>query len=671
MKAKNSYFFLNLKLKKLPYYFLVGFLTIGPSLTIGLLSFGGMFAIWPILAPGLITFALSVAYEGEIYLQNVKNALNKLFFKREFLKHYLANEFLRNHFPSDTNSTDCPQFFRDYKALVKQRDLFGHKALDTESTIRRDGIEKSLRDMEKWFAQELLGNKNKPVATEPLSAYQTELRTWLSANEQIKTIKLLKTRALIFKAVLLFSVISGFCMGFGSIYLMVGAFTVIPIIAAIPFALLPILILPLAMNITIAACLQSYNAITDFINNDTLRKWLYKIRDGFKNGLNLRTVALASVALVLFALALVLTICTAGTWWTVVKNAPPLFGWMGKIPGFIVGFIIPLFSGISTLIFDVENTSETLEMLEKGLDKKGNIFQRAIKHTIESFQELRARENWLQILNPFRILLLVTFVPLRAILFVGHILSIAVTTDQIPGPKVIETILKYLSILFAAGSEFVQDGHYFMGHSHSHDHKHGHEHMKEMLEERLGNKPGHSHDADLPTRILQILFSPLFLLAAVWARCASQRNGKIVVRSKPLSEGEVEKAKPVLTFNDAWLKMTGQKKEKTITVPADAKQPSIQWYEEQAVYRIERHKEKQLASPFIKPRLAEEKVEKLTTLQRTIRNPSKLVTMEEQIKAAAADPFYNRQRFFGKGNTKTTEFLEQLPERINAAAPAA
>ena len=662
MKARNSNFFLGLKLKKIPYYFLIGFLTIGPSLTIGLLSFGGMFAIWPILAPGLITFALSVAYEGEIYLQNVKSALNKLFFKREYLKHHLANEFLKNHFP-DTEDPACPQFFRDYKAELNKRALFGHKTLDAASKVSREHIEKSLSDLEKWFAQELLGSKKKRFATEELSAYQIELRAWLSANEQTQTVKLLKTRGLVFKGVVAFSTIAGFCMGFGSIYLMVGVFTMLPVLAAIPFGLLPILIIPLALNIAIAAGLQSYNALTDFINNDTLRKWFNKIRSG---GLNLRTVALASVAFVLFSLALVLTICTAGTWWTVVKNARPLFGWMGKIPGFIVGFVIPLFSGISTLIFDVENTSETLEMIEKGLDKEGNIFQRAIKHTVKSFKELRERENWLQILNPFRILLIVTFLPLLALLFAGHIWSIAVGTDQVPGPKFLEKILRILSIMLAGASESAQDLHYFFGHSHSHGHS-----MKEMLEERLGSKPGHSHDADIPTRILKIFFSPLFLLAAVWAKCASQLNGKESINGRPLLGGKKVDTRMVLSFNDAWKQMTGQKKEKTITLPADAKQPSEAWREEHAIYRIERHKQKQLNSAFVKPELAAAKALKLTELQRKLRNKSKLLTLDEQIKAEAAEPFYNRQRFFGKGNTKTTDFLEQLPERISAAAPAA
>lgn len=88
-------------------------LTVGASLILGFLSFGGMYALWPVLPLAFAGFALSVAYEGEIYLQNIKGALNKLF-KFNYLKNYLAKEYLLNHFPN-TDEENCPQFFKDYK----------------------------------------------------------------------------------------------------------------------------------------------------------------------------------------------------------------------------------------------------------------------------------------------------------------------------------------------------------------------------------------------------------------------------------------------------------------------------------------------------------------------------------------------------------------------------
>ena len=68
-----------MKLKKIPYHLTLLLLTSGASLILGFLSFGGMLALSPLLPLAFAAFALSVAYEGEIYLQNIKGALNKLF----------------------------------------------------------------------------------------------------------------------------------------------------------------------------------------------------------------------------------------------------------------------------------------------------------------------------------------------------------------------------------------------------------------------------------------------------------------------------------------------------------------------------------------------------------------------------------------------------------------
>ena len=65
--------------RKIPYNIALIILTAGASLILGFLSFGGMYALLPFLPLAFAGFALSVSYEGEIYLQNIKGALKKLF----------------------------------------------------------------------------------------------------------------------------------------------------------------------------------------------------------------------------------------------------------------------------------------------------------------------------------------------------------------------------------------------------------------------------------------------------------------------------------------------------------------------------------------------------------------------------------------------------------------
>jgi hypothetical protein len=88
--------------------------------------------------------------------------------------------------------------------------------------------------------------------------------------------------------------------------------------------------------------------------------------------------------------------------------------------------------------------------------------------------------------------------PLRILMFLGHLVSIGVTGDRMPGVPAI------LSALLGIVSEGFEDAHYFFDLDYFFDlggddhHHHGHEH------------------SDLPNQVLSLLFSPIFALAASW-----------------------------------------------------------------------------------------------------------------------------------------------------------
>src|SRR5690606_25178840 len=123
------------------------------------------------------------------------------------------------------------------------------------------------------------------------------------------------------------------------------------------------IILPMAIVAGAAYGMLTYNAITDMINNNTVVKWYNKIRDDLSQGLTVRNVFIASTAVFLVGLAVALTICTAGTWWTIATNARPLFDWMKKMPSFIMGIINPIITGASAIVFNIQNTAESLDMV--------------------------------------------------------------------------------------------------------------------------------------------------------------------------------------------------------------------------------------------------------------------------------------------------------------------
>lgn len=658
MNTKNK----PIDLKKIPYRLALVLLTAGASLILGFLSFGGMYALIPVLPLAVAAFALSAGYEGEIYLQNIKGALNKLL-KRNYLGHRLAKEYLLTHFPEEAKE-GRPQFFKDYQAQLELLAAFEHQELDEESKERQRHISATLKDMEQWLAQQLFPAEEEH--REEQSEYSKELQQWLSTHEQKEWQERLEQRRATFNLVKIFSSLAALFMSLGSTYLIVEAFSVIPFFAAIPFALWPMMILPMALIAGTAYGMLTYNTITDLVNNNTVVKWYNKIRQDLSEGLSVRTVFMASTAALLVGLAIALTVCTAGTWWTVATNARPLFEWMSKMPSFIMGAINPIVTGASAIFFNVQNTAESLEMIDEELNNERNFFERAYQSVIDAFNHVRATENWLQIINPPRIILKLTITPLRIILFFGHLISVALTADRMPG------LPQIAAALIAMISEGFEDAHYFIGSDHATQekhhsgdkHHHHHHDVNTLLKEHLETESGHNHTVDLPTRILKIAATPIYALAALWDSWTSRLNP-----TEELSVDSEEQQQPspkVLSFSQAWNKQLGIEKEENVKICPSAQRPSAAWQIEHSTALIEK-KIQQLQEASVNQEVASAKISQLQGLKKQIRQVAAAGgTLEETLKQEQKNPVYNQHRMFAvvEERTATQVFIEELPERI-------
>ncbi len=699
------------RFKKIPRYLALASLTVGASLILGFLSFGGMYALYPALSLAFAAFGLSVAYEGEVYLQNIKGSFKKLF-KSNYLENHLAKEYLLEHFPENTDSKECPQFFKDYETQLKLLSEFNHKHLDKESKKHKKQIEKTLSDMEKWFALQLFATKKKE--TEKLSVYTERLRDWLKQRGQSEWQERLEKRQSTFNFVKGFSLLAATFMGLGSTYLIVEAFSVIPLMAMIPFAFWPILVVPMAVIAGAAYGMLTYNTITDLINNDTIKKWYTKLRDDLSEGLTTRNLFMAALAIFLVSLAIALTVCTAGTWWTVATSARPLFEWMKKIPSFVMGVINPFITGLSAISFNVQNSFESLEMMYEALKADSeNIVKSTYKSLSSGLTHMWETENWLQMLNPFRILLKLTITPLRILLFFGHLVSVALTSDRMPG------VPQIVAALVAIISEGFEDAHYFVG---SNSHK-----KKTLLEERLDSEAENEHGTDIPTLLLKFLASPIYFLAASWDYLGSKMNPAPIdseqdSQPKALSfsqawnkqlgipaeneqdtdiptkflkflpspvyflaaswdylaskinpapiEFEQDSQPKALSFSQAWNNQLGTPKGVHISLEKDAKHPSKEWNIEHTVSLIEKYERKHLDTVSINPKVAADKKEQLKQLKSKIRATlSDNSSVNDVLNQAKDNPIYAQPRLFALrkgGKTTTQEFMDALPERINA-----
>ena len=789
-----------LKAKHIPPYILA----LGSSLIIGLLSFGGVLALgasvpllWPIILPlAFASFALSVVYEGEIYAQNIKGSFKKL--KSNYLDRHLAKQCLLDDYKY-TSGKDCPAFFKEYDRLCAVLDRFQHKNLDEESEIRKSRVEKKLSDMEKWFALQLFFQGERKNET----AHQKEVRDWVNKLHKGQAESLASKWSLIKAAesrkhmgVKAFCVLAGLLMAMGTSYLLVGAFMVVPFLAALPVSIWPMLIAPMALLAGYSYGRLVHNAIVDMISNKILLTWYHKIRENFVEGRRVRAAVIVIGLGFFLALTTTLSICTAGTWWTVAKTTPALFGALKRMPGFIMLVLNPLISSVSIFLFNVQNISDTSEQIDEATKGISNpwvwlsawIVMR-FNALVFDFQELRSNENWFQIFNPIRLVIAIAYTPLRFLAFLGHILSIGVTADRVAG------VSPFMSGALGAVNEGVEDVHYFVGHEGSgtcdlvsssqipdddnvhalkmiskaafvrvkhdsgldclyyvnkaaesadkrfiqiklapenlatfdHDMQpvskvrmlstrqvrqitallpehslHDHD-PKSLRRERLTESHGHSHEVDIPTQILDVIFWLPHRIAALWdsqfSRLNTEESKRPVLdyaRGLDKQLGHVDKESVRFGSQREPKRSVGRSISEAPRIKICSQDPAIlidkhscgnefpsvtesccvsksvkaysSWDAEQAIYLIERHKEKYLKSVFVGADIAQERIDSLSALQANLRVQTTSKSIKHILNEEKSKPIHNTHRFFINNNrnktTDTSRFLDKLSSRV-------
>jgi len=350
-----------------------------------------------------------------------------------------------------------------------------------------------------YFKQESLVFRSEDEDVEA-TPYQIETLTWINQQpreDQNTWDQELKIRRIQFYATAVFSVFAGTFMGLGTLYLIAEPLTMIPLLASLPFLTSPLIIIPLAGIAAIAYGLLTFNALFNLLQNETIQKWGKDILQGFfpKAGeaRSLKGIFLAVSLIVLVALAVTLTVFTAGTWMTIAEKTKPLFDWLSAIPSFVMGWINPFVTGASTVAFNLQNTATTRDLIQGEFNARESLWSLFKTHVSNSLETIQKTENKIQWFNPFRIILKLTLIPLLVLLFLGHIVTIAVTGDRMPG------LHPLLCCLCDGFDEIAADGHYFLPkRSDSHDCE------------------SHDHENNLPTLLLKASLTPLMFLAALW-----------------------------------------------------------------------------------------------------------------------------------------------------------
>lgn len=625
-------------------------LAFGASITLGFLSFGGMYAFGPLLMSlavpaafivpvAIATGGLAVVYEAEIYYKNIKGTIKKIF-RPDTAGQHIANTLLKDHFP-DIQHPDCPEFFKEYEKYLRL-------------SVKGDkGARRELKALDRCFYEVLFAKDNAASRTK----FRQGLRDWLNNRPGIRTEAetLSYKRTWYYRGAALLSSIAAVFMGLGMPFLLAETLESLPFVVglfALPGGFIPAIILGgIAIVLSsVAYGLLIYNSITDMINNDTLVKWYQDLRNlkGITWGNALRIGG--SVILVLLAVAL--TACTAGTWWTIAKELPffiekvlsaDVIGKLHMASRVVMGVINPIVMFFSALSFNLPNIKETYDMFNAKKEEE--------PEQKSWWERTKEKENYWQIFNPFRLALFLTVTPLKLIFFFGHLISIGLIDDRVPGiPQIVTASLGILS-------EFFEDAHYFLGGEHKHPKKDAS--LDALLDFRFGAEASHNHEDDIPSKIIKCIFLPLYCLAAGWDSWASTGNKKV--------------AKREFTFDKAFDKFWGvHHHHHSKNAPAGGPQEVSQWEIDKEVTAIETKKEKLNKAFFDKP-LARIKVQHLTQLQIDLddskNNAGLRGVLENDAQNNQVAYNTNRFRLFSRTTTDTEKMRAQIYNTLHRESP--
>ncbi len=463
------------------------------TIALGALSFAGMMVITSSLGWALVAFFLGAAVEGAVYQQNIFAAMKKLgdhegvirraIAKRELenLRNnntlYLANDFLQDYFKQKKYLHDLAENSENYNAADKAK-------AKKEMTLLTQRIEM----MEDVFINAIMKKETEYPAG--VTALMTSVTITKATIEQ-EIIK--KQRYMNISIVVAlgsgvaagFVTLSSISTGLLALGLGIGTAT------AVGF--------PIAGFAALGYAFVAYHTLTDMIKDEIFIKWSKRIKQFWHTPKQERHASyyLGAVGVVLLlGLAILATIATAGTWWYLAKNGANLIQPLAGLAGSVLSITAWALSIVPGICFSFVNALKSANKIPSLLRNTFNDLSGRLKKTW-------SEENFFQFINPFRLI----NKTINAAIFVGHLISIGLTSDQVPWFHPIQTIIINGFMEGAGDLHFVTDDHHtheakktshgHEGHTCSGDHAHDHVHLNSSTDAHKSHgSHHHAHDED-------------------------------------------------------------------------------------------------------------------------------------------------------------------------------
>lgn len=454
-----------------------GLLTIGVIIAFGILSASGMMLVLPATLFVVSAFIFGGVVEGEVFNQEIFAGLHDLGLLGKHGYRALITDALDQYIKEQPANSGLLFEYQRLKIYLKA--LRGKKLTDAQQRQKKLA-RKRLKHMQEYIFKKTMGSNQADINAEE----DDQLTAAISAI-QLK-MPPFRTRMIFFRLALPISILCGAGFGFATASALPAALTAIGVGAAMSF-----MVWPLAAVAAVGYAFLIFHTAKDILFSDSFRKWKATIKKYFVPGPEgvtakfvLKAAAITLVAAATVALCVMGTLATAGTWWIAVKHGAKLIPYVHRVANIIRNILTPI-AAIGNFVFSIFNSFESLQMVITTLQNA-----KPVSHVKEQWQQLKAHENVMQIVNPFRIVTKIIQKCADAVFLLGHVLASGTARDQFM--NISPTILAATT----AGSELTQDMTFFF------------EEGKKTMTQKL----------------VTVVLSPLLFASALWQCLASRCN---------------------------------------------------------------------------------------------------------------------------------------------------
>lgn len=535
---------MRLKKTKVLRYVVATSLTMGTILSVGFLSFSGLWIIYPYIIPATLAFFLSGVIEGKVFGTSIFKGLARLkLLSPNGEKHLLFSELNKLLSMKDESwvNSQC-RFLQDYCNQRKK-----YKALKNNPSANEEDVKEAKQRLEelKDYLYQQMNKPNDSDIEDPYVSQAMKEASLIELNSAKRSVWFLRFFWLI-------SILVGIVSGFVTAFAVQEAITV-GLALSLSVTALSAIVWPVAIFAAIGATFLLYYAITDIVKNDAIVKACSKTLKLFKRSTEesigaylLRLLALSIVVMGITSLTVFATAASGGTCWIVMQKGIKLLA--PKLPIFVaycastilipINFATDLIYGFSTTVQTIDNCKGIFQAIFDIIKHPIKAIKNFCTNIETKLNNLKEKESWGQFFNPFRILAKLIISPLQSLVFIGHLISIGLTTDRfmnVPPPLVagvcaVAEGLQDLSFLTT------EEGHNHAQHDHEEDDGHDHGNLLQLplqillspvlttvgflywFVKKCGNEVGFldaiAQTFELP--LLNIVFFPLLLPSAIW-----------------------------------------------------------------------------------------------------------------------------------------------------------